>query len=88
MANTAESLLKTERATQERWRSSSGRLEAEHLALKGDLGFFERLLPPRPAKAWRCAACRPSRSRRASCAIQMLVMQSGKAPPNSAVATS
>ena len=45
IANTADSLLKAERATQEKLtqqlRAGRGRV----LALKADLGFFERLLP-------------------------------------------
>lgn len=45
IANTAESLLKTERAAQERLASQLRQVEADNLALKADLGFFERLLP-------------------------------------------
>jgi hypothetical protein len=45
VANSADSLLKTERVTQERLAEQVKSLEAENLALKDDLGFFERLLP-------------------------------------------
>src|SRR5436190_24218348 len=45
IANTADSLLKTEKAAQERLTLQFKQLEAENLALKADLGFFERLLP-------------------------------------------
>lgn len=45
IANVAESLVKTERTAQERLASQLRSLEAENLSLKGDLGFFERLLP-------------------------------------------
>ena len=45
IANTADSLLKTERATQDKLMQQIRQAEAEVLALKGDLGFFERLLP-------------------------------------------
>jgi hypothetical protein len=45
IANTAESLLKTERAAQDRLASQLSQAEAESLKLKADLGFFERLLP-------------------------------------------
>jgi len=41
VANTADSLLKTERATQERLAQQVRQLEAEKQALQGDLGFFE-----------------------------------------------
>src|SRR5258706_1203229 len=47
IANTAESLLKTERVAQERLAQQVKQIEAENMALKGDLGFFERLLPAR-----------------------------------------
>ena len=45
IANTADSLLKTERVTQERLHQQLRQAEAEVMALKADLGFFERLLP-------------------------------------------
>ena len=45
IANTADSLLKTERTAQEKLAQQLKLTEAENLALKNDLGFFERLLP-------------------------------------------
>lgn len=45
IANTADSLLKAERATQARLTEQVKALEMENQALKDDLGFFERLLP-------------------------------------------
>ena len=45
VANTAESLVKAERAAQERLAQQVRQLEAERQALQADLGFFERLLP-------------------------------------------
>jgi hypothetical protein len=45
VANTAESLLKAERAAQERLAAQLRQLEADKQALQADLGFFERLLP-------------------------------------------
>jgi hypothetical protein len=45
IANTADSLLKAERAAQDRLAQQLRQAEAEVLALKADLGFFERLLP-------------------------------------------
>lgn len=45
IANTAESLLKTERTAQERLAAQLKQLESDNLALKADLGFYERLLP-------------------------------------------
>jgi hypothetical protein len=45
VANSADSLLKTEKAAQERLASQLKQLEEQNLALTRDLGFFERLLP-------------------------------------------
>ena len=45
IANTAESLLKTEKVAQERLAVQLRQVEADNLQLKADLGFFERLLP-------------------------------------------
>jgi hypothetical protein len=44
-ANAAEGLLLAERASQERLVAELKQAEAEVLRLKGDLGFFEKLLP-------------------------------------------
>jgi hypothetical protein len=46
IASSADSLLKAERATQATLAQQLKQAEAEKLALKADLGFFERLLPP------------------------------------------
>jgi hypothetical protein len=51
IANTAESLLKTERVAQERLAAQLRQVEADNMSLKGDLGFFERLLPAAGAQA-------------------------------------
>lgn len=45
LANAADSLLKAEKATQQRLAEQVKALEMENQALKDDLGFFERLLP-------------------------------------------
>src|SRR5207244_2732860 len=45
IGNTAESLLKTERTVQEKLAQQLKTAEADNLALRNDLGFFERLLP-------------------------------------------
>jgi len=45
VADTADSLVKTERAAQERLAQQVRQLEADKLALQADLGFFEDLLP-------------------------------------------
>ena len=45
IANTADSLLKAERVTQQKLTEQVKQLEARNQGLKDDLGFFERLLP-------------------------------------------
>jgi hypothetical protein len=45
VSNTADSLLKTERAAQERMGQQLRQLEADKQTLQADLGFFQRLLP-------------------------------------------
>jgi hypothetical protein len=80
IANTADSLLKTERVTQDRLNQQLRQAEAEILALKADLGFFERLLPASgdglAVRALQAEPVQPGQLR-----YQMLVMQSGRAPP-------
>ena len=79
IANTADSLLKTERATQDKLTQQLRQAEAEALAAKADLGFFERLLPASgeglAVRALQAELVQPGRLR-----YQLLVMQSGKAP--------
>ncbi len=80
IANSADSLLKAERVTQQKLVEQVRALEAETQMLKADLGFFERLLPaageglsirglqiePAGAGQWR---------------YQLLVMQQGGRSP-------
>ena len=79
IANTADSLLKTERVTQDRLSQQLRQSEAEILALKADLGFFERLLPTAgdglAVRALQAEPVQPGQLR-----YQLLVMQSGRAP--------
>jgi hypothetical protein len=78
IANTADSLLKTERTAQDRLAQQVKQVEAENLQLKNDLGFFERLLPSGEAgqvtiRGLQAEAVAPGQLR-----YQMLVMQPGK----------
>jgi hypothetical protein len=80
VANTADSLLRTEKTSQDRLVQQLKQAEAENLALKADLGFFERLLPAGTAaglgiRGLQAEPAAPGRVR-----VQLLVMQSGKAP--------
>jgi type II secretory pathway pseudopilin PulG len=81
VADTSESLLKTERAAQERLALQLRQLEAEKLSLQEDLGFFERLLPTSgdglQLRGLQAEAKAPGQLR-----YQMLVVQNGRnAPP-------
>ena len=79
IANTADSLLKTERATQDKLTQQLRLAEAEVMALKADLGFFERLLPSSgeglAVRGLQAELLRPGLLR-----YQLLLMQSGKSP--------
>jgi hypothetical protein len=80
VVNTAESLLRAERATQERLAQTVRQLEGEVQALKADLGFFERLLPASGEglmiRGLQAESKAPGQLR-----YQLLVMQSGKDLP-------
>jgi hypothetical protein len=80
VVNTAESLLRTERASQERLAQTVRQLEGEAQALKADLGFFERLLPASGQglmiRGLQAESPMPGQLR-----YQLLVMQSSKDSP-------
>jgi len=80
VANTAESLLKTERATEERLAAQLRQSESERLALQADLGFFQQLIPQGggtpeglSVRGFQADVAAPGHVR-----YQLLVMQSGK----------
>ena len=79
IANTADSLLKTERATLDKLTQQLRQAETEVMALKADLGFFERLLPAAgerlAVRGLQAELVQPGQLR-----YQVLLMQSGKAP--------
>jgi hypothetical protein len=79
VAHTAESLLKAERASQERLAQAVQQLEEEARSLKADLGFFERLIPAAgpglQVRGLQAQAKAPGQLR-----YQMLVMHSARAP--------
>lgn len=81
IANTADSLLKTERAAQERLTQQIRQIEAENLALKADLGFFERLLPAGAAAAISIRGLHAELKAPGQLRFQLLVMQAGKSAP-------
>jgi hypothetical protein len=83
IASTADSLLKAERAAQERLATQLKQAEAENLSLKADLGFFERLLPVAGSAAGQALVVRGFQAEAAApgqLRYQLLVMQNGRAP--------
>jgi hypothetical protein len=78
ISSSAESLLATERAAQERLAQQVRQLDADRQALRADLGFFERLLPVvgdgLQLRGLRVDSPAPGQLR-----FQMLVMQNAKA---------
>ncbi len=78
-SNTVGSLLRTEKAAQERLAQQVRQLEGERQELRDDLGFFERLLPAAgegiQIRGLLAEAQAPTQLR-----YQMLVMQTGRNP--------
>ena len=79
VANTAESLLKTERAAQERLAQQLRQLDAEKQALQADLGFFEKLLPA-AGEGVQLRGLQAELKAPGELRYQLLVMQTGKMP--------
>ncbi|MBX3604012.1 MAG: hypothetical protein KF788_02005 [Piscinibacter sp.] len=79
IANTADSLLKAERTAQDRLVQQLKQVEAENLALKNDLGFFERLLPAGAADTGlSIRGLQAEEVESGQLRYQLLLMQTGK----------
>jgi hypothetical protein len=81
IANTADSLLTAERAAQDKLAQQIKQVEAENMALKNDLGFFERLLPAGDAVGVSIRGLQAETVSEGQLRYQLLVMQPGKAVP-------
>jgi len=81
IANTADSLLKTEKAAQDKLAQQIKQIEDENLALKNDLGFFERLLPAGDSVGVTIRGLQAEIVTAGQLRYQLLVMQPGKAVP-------
>lgn len=79
LSNTVDSLLRTERATQERLAQQVRQLEAERQELREDLGFFERLLPA-VGEGVQIRGLMAEAKSASQMRYQMLVMQTGRTP--------
>jgi hypothetical protein len=78
VANTADSLLKAEKASQERLAQQLKQIEAENLAMKADLGFFERLLPAGASSGLSIRGFQAETKAPGQIRFTLLVMQPGK----------
>ena len=81
IADTAESLLKTDRTVQDRLVAQLKQAEADNLALKSELGFFERLLPVGAGQGLVIRGLQADVPSPGRVHFQLLVMQLGKATP-------
>lgn len=75
VANTADSLLTAERTTQEKLAAQVRALEAQNLALKADLGFFERLMPAGQGQGLAVRGLQAAVEAPGQVRYQLLVMQ-------------
>jgi len=77
VANTAESLLTTERAAQDRLAQQVRQLEAEKQSLQADLGFFEKLMPA-AGEGLQLRGLQAESKGPGELRYQLLVVQNGK----------
>ena len=78
VADTADSLLKTERATQDSLAQQLRRAEADKQSLQSDLGFFERLMLPTSGADLQLRGLQAEAKAPGQLSYQMLVVQAGK----------
>lgn len=81
IANTAESLRKTEKAMRDKLAQQLKQTEADNLAMKSDLGFFERLLPAGASEGLMVRGLQVEPQSPGHVRFQLLVMQAGKTLP-------
>jgi hypothetical protein len=82
IANTADSLLKMEKAAQDRLALQVKQIESDNLALKADLAFFEQLLPATGTQGLSIRGLQVEPLPSGQMRYQLLLMQSGKALPD------
>lgn len=81
IANTAQSLLTTEKTVQDKLAQQLKLAEAENMDLKADLGFFERLLPAGATEGVMIRGLQAELKAPGQMRFQLLAMQAGKRPP-------
>jgi hypothetical protein len=77
VADTADSLLKTERATQQRLASQVRQLEADNQGLQADVNFYQRLLPTN-AEGLQLRGLQAEPKGAGQLRYQLVVVQNGK----------
>jgi cell division protein FtsB len=78
IANTADSLLRTEKAVQDNLAQQIKQVQTENMALKADLGFFQKLLPASSVDGLNVRALQAEAKAPGQIRFQVLVMQLGK----------
>lgn len=78
IANTADSLIKAERAAQERLAQQLRQLEADKQALQADLGFFEGLMPVAGGDGLQLRGLQADTRTPGQLRYQLLLMQAGR----------
>lgn len=80
VANTADTLLTTEKVAQEKLNTLSRQLEAENQRLKSDLGFFEQLIPSSGVSGISIRGLQAEMQKSGQLKWQVLVIQAVKNP--------
>lgn len=78
VANTADTLVTAEKASQEKLISQVRQLEADNRALRDDLGFFEKLIPSGGVEGIAIRGLQAELTTPATLKWQALVMQAGR----------
>jgi hypothetical protein len=82
ISNTSESLLTAEKAAQEQLMLQIRQLESDNQALRGDLGFFERLIPGTGSDALSIRGLQVERLAEGQLKWQVLMIQAQKNAPD------
>jgi hypothetical protein len=80
-ANTADSLLRAERAAQQKLAEEVKHLEAENVELKNNLGFYERLLPSAAGEGVTIRGLQGDVSAPGQVRYRLLLMQPARTAP-------
>jgi len=81
IANTADTMLTTQKVAQERLVAQNKQLQADNQSLRDDLGFFEKLIPTAGAAGLAIRGLQAELRNGREIKWQVLVIQSQKNPP-------